>query len=158
MLEQTAAALEDTVRLADKKLRALTDEATNYRPTPDRWTIKQVVGHLVDSASNNHHRFIRAQSLDALVFPKYDQNAWVDKQNYDAIDWGALLNLWTSYNGLIAHVIRQIPVEQLQTSCTIGDYEAVTLQFLIEDYVDHLKHHLRKIAERLDDEWTFLQD
>lgn len=127
----------------------LMDEVTvHHRPSDARWTIAEVVGHLVDSASNNHQRFIRAQYNDPLVFPKYDQNIWVKSQEYNSFPWEHLVQLWRMMNLHLAHVIRKIPDEKLRTKCTITPNDPVSLSFLIEDYLVHLKHHLNKISER----------
>jgi hypothetical protein len=120
-----------------------------HRPSPDRWTIKEVIGHLIDSAANNHQRFIRAQSASELVFPKYEQNQWIACQAYNDREWPELLGFWQAYNAHLAHVIRRVDPRALQVQCRIGDYPPVTLQFLMEDYVVHLKHHLAKIGERV---------
>ena len=138
-----------TVHAAEPALRALTDAIVAIRPAPDRWTIKEVVGHLIDSAANNHQRFVRAQFTARLVFPDYEQNEWVNSQNYRDAGWQGLVDLWSVYNRHLAHVIRNIPTSALAVECKIGDYEPVSFQFLMEDYVVHLKHHLKKIAERL---------
>lgn len=140
--------LASLIRTAEPVLRSLTEETVSARPAPDRWTIKEVVGHLIDSAANNHQRFIRAQGTAELVFPKYEQNDWVRCQRYGEVDWATLLDLWSAYNRHLCHVIRCVDPKALEVRCLIGPYEPVTLQFLIEDYVVHLRHHLRKIAER----------
>jgi hypothetical protein len=107
------------------------------------------IGHLIDSAANNQHRFVRAQFVQELVFPKYEQNEWVRCQWYNDVEWQDLIDLWRRYNLHLAHVIRHAPADALTIRCVIGDYEPVTLQCLIEDYVVHLKHHLGAIAERV---------
>jgi hypothetical protein len=132
------------------KLKRLTNEVVTLRPAADRWTIQEVVGHLIDSAANNHQRFVRAQFVTEFVFPKYEQNEWVSAQRYDAVDWSELVDLWAAYNRHLAHVIRHAKPETLGTRCVIGSYDPVTLRFLMEDYVVHLQHHLKKIAERSD--------
>ena len=121
-----------------------------HKPTADRWSIAEVVGHLVDSAANNHQRFIRAQEAEALSFPKYAQNSWVAKNAYASADWESLVELWFHYNLQLARVMKQIPDDQLATQCTIGENEPCTLEWLATDYVDHLIHHLKKIEERVD--------
>jgi hypothetical protein len=121
------------------------------KPSADRWAIAEVIGHLVDSACNNHQRFIRAQTSDTLEFPKYEQNDWVSLGNYIQADWHELVELWWAYNRSLAHLIRSIPETQLPTPCTIGPYEQCTLGFLVVDYLDHLDHHLDKIRERIKD-------
>lgn len=145
----TAEALVAAVEKAVPALQKLTSQQVTERTTPDRWTIKQVIGHLIDSAANNHQRFVRAQFVDEFVFPKYDQNEWVGCQNYDAVAWGDMVEFWRRYNLQLAHVIRNVREEALSVRCLIGDYEPMTLAELIEDYFVHMKHHLRKIAERM---------
>jgi hypothetical protein len=146
---QVADALDATVRDAVQWLRSLDPATVAHRPASDRWTLKEVVGHLIDSAANNHQRFVRAQFVPELTFPAYPQNDWVAAQSYQDADWADLLDLWQRYNRHLAHVIRHVRPAALGVRCTIGSYEPVTLQFLIEDYLTHLKHHLDKIRERV---------
>lgn len=134
---------------ARRWLMELSEATVRHKPTPDRWSIAEVIGHLVDSAANNHQRFIRAQETGALTFPKYEQQNWARLNNYQDSNWSSLIELWYSYNLHLAHVMRQIPEEQLQISCTITPNDPCTLEFLLTDYVDHLNHHLAKIQERL---------
>jgi len=149
-LSRIAQDLNDTITAAMDWLRPLTTAAGSQRPAPDRWTIKQVIGHLIDSASNNHQRFVRAQfAEEEFRFPKYEQNEWVRSQAYDQAEWGDLLDLWQSYNRHLAHVIRHVRPDSLEMRCIIGTYDPVTLGFLIEDYMVHLKHHLEMILARV---------
>jgi hypothetical protein len=141
--------LTATVEAAARQFRGLDASVVAHRPSPDRWTIQEVVGHLLDSAANNHQRFVRAQFTDELVFPKYEQSQWVRCQHYAETNWTELIELWRLYNLHLAHVIRRAAPASLSVPCRIGDSPPVTLQFLMEDYVAHLKHHLQKIAERL---------
>ena len=148
MPENVAKELMAVVQAVLPRLTALSEAMVTHRPAPDRWTIKEVLGHLIDSAANNHQRFVRAQFVSELVFPKYEQNEWVQSQNYNAIEWPELIEFWRRYNLHLAHIIRNIAPEALGVRCRIGDYEPVSLEFLTEDYVVHLKHHLAKIEER----------
>lgn len=150
---QIADELLAVIRKAEPELRSLTNDIVIARPAPDRWTIKEVLGHLIDSAANNHQRFVRAQFTTELIFPKYEQNEWISCQNYGDRDWNDIIDLWFLYNQHLAHVMRNVSADCLYVSCKIGDYAPVTLQFLMEDYVVHLKHHLNKIAERIDVNW-----
>ncbi|MGC4006196.1 MAG: hypothetical protein QM811_25000 [Pirellulales bacterium] len=84
-----------------------------------------------------------------MVFPKYEQNHWAAAAGYAEFDWPTLVELWSSYNRLVAQVMRRVPDDQRATPCMIGPYETQTLEFLIVDYVDHQRHHLTKIDERL---------
>jgi hypothetical protein len=119
--------------------------------SPGKWSTQQVIGHLVDSAANNHQRFVRASQFGTLAFPAYIQNFWVDFQHYETRDWNDLVVFWHAYNRHLAHVMRQIPVDRHQVMVTIGESAPVTLEFLVRDYVVHLKHHLAQIADGLPD-------
>ena len=130
-------------------LLGLGEALVRHKPSRDRWSIAEVVGHLVDSASNNHQRFIRAQESDTLSFPKYEQNSWVESNAYDSAQWESLVELWYHYNIQLTRVIQRMPEETLSTMCTIGPFEPCTLEWLVTDYLDHLKHHLVKIEERV---------
>jgi len=149
-INEVATALENSVDAASQWLSQLNDETAKFKPTKDRWSIAEVIGHLIDSAANNHQRFIRAQETDELVFPKYDQNSWVTKNAYANAKWPDLVELWRLYNLQLSRVIREIPENELATKCTISPYESCTLGFLVTDYVDHMNHHLSKIRERVD--------
>lgn len=147
---KTATDLEAVVSAARGWLLKLDDVTVRHKPSADRWSIAEVVGHMIDSACNNHQRFIRAQELDELTFPKYEQNSWVAKSVYETADWSQLVQFWYLYNLHLAVVIRGIPSDQLSTSCTITPYDPCTLEYLVIDYLDHLNHHLAKIRERVE--------
>ncbi len=110
------------------------------------WSRRKVLGHLIDSASNNHQRFVRASLQDSLEFPAYDQNNWVQLQVPEEASWSLLTALWANYNRYIAHVIAHLPPSKLDVPCRIGTSEAVTLGFLAEDYLRHMLHHLGQIG------------
>jgi hypothetical protein len=149
-LSDLSAQLKSEVSDARQWLLGLGEAIVRHKPAADRWTIAEVIGHLVDSASNNHQRFIRAQEVDALVFPKYQRNSWAEKNDYASAGWESLVELWYHYNLQLARVIINVPDSQLATQCSIGDNEPCTLEFLITDYVEHLQHHLKKIRERVE--------
>ncbi|HYU23156.1 MAG TPA: DinB family protein [Candidatus Dormibacteraeota bacterium] len=122
-------------------------EAESGRPVlSGGWSRKQVLGHLIDSASNNHQRFVRAALQTSLDFPGYDQDGCVRVQAVEEGDWTLLVSLWAGYNRYLAHVIAHLPVSKLETLCRIGLDEPVTLRFLAEDYLRHLLHHLGQIG------------
>ena len=148
-LVETAAEIEMVIASWRPKLRGLDSDTVHARPAPERWSISEVIGHLVDSACNNHQRFVRAQRCTELVFPKYEQNEWVTAANYRTCNWESLIDLWYHYNRLIANMIRNIPESQLSTPCTITPYETCTLEFLVTEYLKHLHHHFRILDDRI---------
>ena len=111
---------------------------------PEKWSKKEILGHLIDSATNNHHRFVRAQFETNLKI-SYDQNNWNRYNYYQQISAKQLIDFWIIYNKQLLELIRNIPQEQLQLSCYVGDQPS-TLDFLIADYVYHLEHHLHQIV------------
>jgi len=147
---KTADDIESLIERWRPKLAALDAKFVQEKPSPDRWAISEVIGHLVDSACNNHQRFVRAQFCDVeLIFPKYEQNEWASAANYANCDWDSLVELWYHYNRLIATVIRNIPPKALATPCTITPYDSCTLEFLVTDYLTHLEHHFKILEERI---------
>lgn len=148
-LDETASAIESVIESGRRSLLALDADGAHAKPAPDRWSISEVIGHLVDSACNNHQRFVRAQFCAELVFPKYDQNEWVTAASYPTCDWESLVELWYHYNRLICVLIRNIDQSKLSVPCTITPYETCTLEFLVTDYLDHLRHHLEILEKRM---------
>ena len=152
-------ALEDfrrTIETAVARLRALSAEESARPKGADKWSARQILGHLIDSAANNHQRFVLAQLKDDLLFPGYQQEDWVRVQHYDEAAWPLLVQLWESYNLHLLHVMAHTPPAKLQTSCTqhtldriawqtVKVSEPVTLEYLMRDYIGHLQHHLRQI-------------
>ncbi len=112
---------------------------------PGGWSRKQVLGHLIDSASNNHQRFVRAMLQPSLDFPPYDQDGNVRVQAVHLAEWSLLVSLWAAYNRYLAHLIAHLPESKLDTPCRIGAGETLTLAFLMSDYLSHLSHHLHQI-------------
>jgi hypothetical protein len=136
------------VQWAEGKLRQVSEAESNAPVLKGGWSRKQVLGHLIDSASNNHQRFVRAALEGALEFPHYDQDGFVRVQAVESVQWLLLVALWTNYNLYLAHVIAHLPATQLEATCRIGEGEPVTLRFLSEDYLSHLLHHLGQIEAR----------
>ncbi|HEY7508856.1 MAG TPA: DinB family protein [Vicinamibacteria bacterium] len=146
-LRDVATDLVGILKAAVPALEAVGEDASLRTRGEGSWSRKQVLGHLVDSALNNLHRFVRAQQAGALAFPGYEQESWVALGGYQDRPWHSIVSLWAELNAQAAHVIARIPAERLATPCHIGDGEPVTLEFVARDYVRHLRHHLEQILE-----------
>jgi len=141
-----AADLGRTVAQAKPMLARLTNADTSLRPNPKKWSKKEILGHLLDSASNNHQRFVRASLQGELAFPGYDQEKLVNLQKFSEMDWDFLVDFWAAYNRFLAHVLSVLPASAAAITCHIGNHSQATLQFIADDYVAHLKHHLNQIV------------
>lgn len=139
-------ALLQAIDSAEPALRAVSETESRVPVLKGGWSRKQVIGHLIDSASNNHQRFVRAMLAERLEFPGYEQDGNVRVQAVQEAEWLLLVSLWAGYNRYLAHVIVQIPEAKSDTICRIGDGEPVTLGFLVEDYLVHLRHHLEQMG------------
>jgi len=102
---EAASELIQTLEMARAPLLAVTGQAADPRPD-GKWSRKEILGHLIDSAANNHQRFVRMQHEEALVLPGYRQDDWVRTQNYAAREWRDLVELWMAYNRHLAHILR----------------------------------------------------
>ena len=127
------------------QLRALDEAGVSRKPAPNRWSKKEILGHLIDSASNNHQRFVRAQLEPELRFPGYQQEGWARVQDYLHADWDLLIETWAWYNRLLSHIISRIDEAHVNKPCWIGDNAPVSLGYLIEDYIEHMRHHLTQL-------------
>jgi hypothetical protein len=145
-MKELSETLVRVVGSAELNLRQVTEAESNQPVLKGGWSRKQVLGHLIDSASNNHQRFVRAALQPSLDFPRYDQDGFVRVQAVEGAPWPLLVALWTNYNLYLAHVIAHLPASQLKALCRIGEGESVTLSFLAEDYLTHLLHHLSQIG------------
>lgn len=156
-MKDALADFRGTVETYATRLLALADaDASMRRGGSEGWSAKEIVGHLIDSAANNHRRFVLAQLKDDLVFEGYAQEDWVRVQRYDAAPWSQLVELWRAYNLHLAHVMSSTPEETLSRARAAHSLDRIawqlvdadqttTLAYLMRDYVGHLKHHLRQI-------------
>ncbi|WP_343681230.1 DinB family protein [Chryseobacterium arthrosphaerae] len=128
------------------RFQDISEEEWTYKSAPEKWSRKEIIGHLCDSAFTNIRRFVVTQYKENENIV-YDQNVWVKAQNYQNVPIAELIALWKALNYQIVHVVENIPDEALQRTCdtTKTEPQRFTLEYIINDYVDHLQHHLKAI-------------
>jgi hypothetical protein len=136
-----------------QKLKKYSDEELSHKPAPDKWSKKEILGHLCDSAVNNLGRFIRVQfEPEPFVVTRYQQNDWVRVNHYHDTDINEIIDFWVSINKRINSVVLKIPKDKLEAECDMGDAsfrtigETKSLLWLIEDYLAHMEHHLAQLG------------
>ena len=144
-MRELAATLRAGVEEAAVRLRHLTETEVTWDRGAGKWIKKEVLGHIIDSAVNNHQRFVRAQTVDPFVWPGYDQQFWVSVHRYRDRPWAELVELWVGLNCHVAQIIEGVPPVRLSARCVIGDAEPATLEWWMRDYLRHLRHHLAQI-------------
>ena len=154
--------MDELNRVADKIVRqvdaavdrwgSLPEPLITFRPSEDAWSVKEIIGHLIDSASNNHQRFVRLQLEDSLDFPDYgNENVnWVEIQNYQVQKWDELVGLWCYFNRHLAHTICSVDSASLTHVWRVDADTRFTLFELMTDYLRHLELHLDQVSETLD--------
>jgi hypothetical protein len=143
-VESVANDLLSAVAIADR-LHGIDDAAASKRPAPGKWSGKEILGHLIDSAANNHQRFVRLQLSARIDLPGYDGDAWVSLQRYQDRPWGEIIDLWRLYNTQLAGLIRAVDPSALRHVWHTPDGKDLDLEFIMRDYVVHLRHHLEQI-------------
>jgi hypothetical protein len=136
--------LKEILHQIPARLNVIKDKEAMQKPNPKKWSKKEILGHLIDSASNNHQRFVRLQIDNAIALPKYKQDEWVMVEHWQQKSWKDIIALWQLYNQHILHIFQYVDETKLSNTLTLGE-ENYTLQFLIDDYVDHMEHHLKQI-------------
>ena len=155
-MEQWLDDYRQTIEGATTRLLEINESESEQPRAEEHWSSKQILGHLIDSAANNHARFVLGQLKDDLVFPGYDQNGWVKTNHYQEESWSQLVSLWRAYNLHLHHLMAHADQRKMSTPCTLHTLQEiafqtvpssapVTLEYLMQDYVVHLKHHLAQI-------------
>lgn len=138
-----------TQLIDDFLIQLITTEVNwDFKPLADRWSRKEIIGHLVDSANNNLNRFVRC-TYEQNFKLVYAQNEWVAAQHYQEAKIDDLLTIWRLLNRQISRVLRNYPPELLQNTCDTGKagVSLRTVEWLANDYVRHLEHHLKQIID-----------
>ncbi|MBI3652646.1 MAG: DinB family protein [Acidobacteria bacterium] len=150
MNTEFVADFSNSVLQAYEELQTVTEEKASEKPHENQWSVKELLGHLLDSASNNHQRFVRLQIFDEIEFPFYQQDDFVRANHYQKHSWKGLLEFWKLYNLHLVHIIENLDPSKLNNVWITPDNERLTLEHIVEDYLRHLNHHLEQIKNLLD--------
>lgn len=147
MVKQVAAELRLMITTYSTAFTALQEEDFATKPNPEKWSKKEIVGHLIDSAQNNLRRFIVGQYETNPPHIVYDQNFWVKVNNYQNMTSMDVIVMWMLVNFRISEVLENMPEENYSKQCNTGKGEPqlYTLEWLASDYVKHMKHHINQI-------------
>ena len=145
MIETAVKRLEYLCTIIPKLLSEIEEPYFSLKVAPEKWSKKEIIGHLIDSATNNHHRFVQIQFESQFLIP-YDQNKWNESNFYQQIEGKQIIDFWTIYNKHLIEIIKRITPENLLKEFRTIDNKRLTLSFLINDYVEHLEHHLRQVV------------
>jgi DinB superfamily len=140
--------LRQTIEHELPNLNALLEARAAIPRGEGKWSPKEELGHLIDSAANNHLRFVGGATAPEYRGPGYPQEEWVRIHGYREMPWDEIVALWFQYNRLLARLVSAIPAARLGTPCTVGAGPSVTLGYLIEDYVVHMQHHIDQLLLR----------
>ncbi len=133
------------------RLTNLSVDQVQHKPSSSKWSLKEELGHLLGSAANNHQRIVRAQLENNPAMPTYDGDQWVALHRYQDRDWSSLIAIWLGLNRQLLAAAEAVADSAWLRTCTIADSAPLTLQFVFDDYVDHMLHHLRHMGVEVDD-------
>jgi nitroreductase len=150
-LPVSIAQLRFALMVVPGRLAAMARERVAAKRSPQSWSAKQELGHLIDSAANNHQRVARAQLENNLELPGYDGDRWVALHDYQNREWIDLIDLWRAGNAQLLAAAEAAPPAAWAHTLTVGGSEPMTLGFVLDDYVRHMTHHLRHIGIEVDD-------
>ncbi len=149
--------LRDLLKRVQSQLEQLPAEDLKHKEHPEKWSKLEILGHLVDSAYNNHQRFLRAEEQGNLIFFGYNQNEWARLNNYQKRTTQEVINLWYTVNVHLSYLIDEIQEDFFIKEMTTHNFHQIgmrtveegspsSLAYLYEDYLFHLEHHLAQIV------------
>jgi DinB superfamily len=148
---QSLIALQELIDRLPARLQSLPSDKVESKPASDKWSAKEELGHLLDSAANNHQRIVRTQLEEHPAMPGYDGDAWVALHQYQRRDWPSLIDRWTALNRQLLAAAEAVPGSAWTRTCTIADSGPLTLRFVFDDYIHHMLDHLRHMGVEVDD-------
>jgi len=143
-MQSIALQLESIIAQHISALQAIPESKMAYKPSPSKWSKKEILGHLIDSAQNNIRRFIVAQYEENPEI-SYNQDEWVTRTDYQHYNLSDLINLWYLLNKHISVILKNTSEAAAQRKCQTSDLH--TLQWLAQDYLKHVRHHLHQVLE-----------
>lgn len=146
---QSLAVLRDLLIQVPERLLSLPAGQVGRKPSPSKWSPKEELGHLLDSAANNHQRIVRTQLEEKPAMPGYDGDRWVELHRYQQRPWPELIELWRYLNQQLLVAAEAVPNSAWARTCTIADSGPLTLQFVFDDYIKHMMEHLRHMGVSL---------
>jgi len=144
MITESIERLDYLLNTIPPVLLAISEADLSHKPAADKWSKKEIIGHLIDSATNNHHRLVRSQFEDNVRIV-YNQDNWNKYSYYQQMEGERVIHFWETYNRHLLQLIKRIPAESLLRACDMGYENKVTLAFVINDYVRHMEHHLQQV-------------
>lgn len=144
-MQPPAESLRRLLNTVPSELAGLSDATAALKPAPEKWSPKEELGHLLDSAANNHQRIVRMLIEDQPAMPGYEQQRWVQVHRYQQRDWRELIDQWAALNRQLLIAVPAMTDSAWNRTCTIAGSEPVTLRFVLEDYLAHMSHHLAHI-------------
>jgi hypothetical protein len=143
--------LRDLVERVPTRLEQISQTNAETKSSTTAWSPKEELGHLLDSAANNHQRIVRVQSEDKLAMPGYEQNRWVAINRYQHRDWKDLIEVWQALNRQLLAAAESVPDSAWSHTLTVAASQPMTLEFVFDDYVTHMLHHLQHIGIDVND-------
>lgn len=148
---EAISALQTLLDSVPERLQVISPSLVEMKPDQSKWSRKEELGHLLDSAANNHQRIVRAQLEDKPSMPGYEQTRWVALHDYQHRDWNELIALWKALNRQLLAAAEAVPESAWSRTLTVHGSEPITLQFVFEDYIAHMVHHLEHIGIAISD-------
>ena len=150
-MTQTAERLARILATTPLRLADISGDDASHSSASGHWSKKQILGHLIDSAANNHQRIVRAQLEENPAMPGYEQNRWAAVHAYSRREWKELIKVWQALNRQLLAAAEAVPADGWSRTLTVAGSAPLTLEFVFEDYLAHMLHHLRHIGIEVND-------
>jgi len=150
-IDLTIASLRSLIEFLPRRLAVFAEGAAGAKPSSGGWSKKQELGHLIDSASNNHQRIVRARTESGLALPGYDGDLWVELHYYQDCGWLDLIRSWHEFNRQLLRAADSVSQPGWLHELSVGGSAPMTLGFVFVDYLKHMLEHLRHLGVQVDD-------